>query len=82
MAQIRSRIYGNAVTEVVSPAKAGVQKIPRILDSGLRRNDGPNTSRQLGIGALSRCRATRELCVRIRTAARNVHVNSLVCEHF
>ncbi len=44
MAQIRVRIYGNAITRVVTPAKAGVQRILRRLDSGLRRNDVPNMS--------------------------------------
>ncbi len=44
VAQIQVRIYGNAITQVVTPAKAGVQRILRRLDSGLRRNDEPNTS--------------------------------------
>ncbi len=44
VSQIWVRIFGNAITQVVTPAKAGVQRILRRLDSGLRRNDEPNTS--------------------------------------
>ncbi len=53
MAQIRVRIYGNAITRVVTPAKAGDQRILRRLDSGLRRNDEPNTSLEFRHRALS-----------------------------